>query len=173
MISNSIIYPTDSVPHGHFACVTTAVNLNEDMQKDFGVTHCGLDFKAVAAICPAVDLLSPNIVMNINVPVLLGEKSRKSKYRKYLDVAQIISKDFPPYYVNTATNDFLKKQCYKLKKLLDIYKIENKFHDFNEKENGKYLTHVFNVINPFSHYGDMANTEIADFFKARMKVNTK
>ncbi len=155
---------------GHFSCVTTAVNLNEDMQKDFGVTYCGLDFKAVAAICPAVDLLSPNIVMNINVPVLLGEKSRKSKYRKYLDVAQIISKEFPSYYVNTATNDFLKKQCYKLKKLLDIYKIENKFHDFNEKENGKYLTHVFNVINPFSHYGDMANTEIADFFKARMTI---
>ncbi len=155
---------------GHFSCVTTAVNLNEDMQKDFGVTYCGLDFKAVAAICPAVDLLSPNIVMNINVPVLLGEKSRKSKYSKYLDVAQIISKEFPSYYVNTATNDFLKKQCYKLKKLLDIYKIENKFHDFNEKENGKYLTHVFNVINPFSHYGDMANTEIADFFKARMTI---
>ena len=88
-------------------------------------------------------------------------------------MAQIISKDFPPYYVNTATNDFLKKQCYKLQKLLDLYKIEYKFHDFNEKENGKYLTHVFNVINPFSHYGDMANTEIADFFKARMTIKTK
>ena len=153
---------------GHFSCVTTAVNLNEDMQKDFGVTYCGFDFKAVAAICPAVDLISPNLIMNINVPVLLGEKHRKSKFRKYLDVAQIISKDFPPYYVNTATNDFLKKQCYKLKNLLDIYKIEYKFHDFNEKENDKYLTHVFNVINPFSPAGDQANTEIAEFFKARM-----
>ena len=108
--------------------------------------------------------------MNINVPVLLGEKHRKSKYRKYLDVAQIISKDFPPYYVNTASGDFLRKQCYKLKGLLDTHKTEYKFHDFNEKENGKYLTHVFNVINPFSHYGDMANTEIADFFKARMTI---
>ena len=158
---------------GHFSCVTTAVNLNEEMQKDFGVEHCGLDFKAVAAICPAVDLLSPNLVMNINVPVLLGEKHRKSKYRKYLDVAQIISKDFPPFYVNTASGDFLRKQCYRLKELLDINKIEYRFHDFNEKENGKYLTHVFNVINPFSHYGDMANTEIADFFKARMIIKTK
>ena len=158
---------------GHFSCVTTAVNLNEEMQKDFGVEYCGLDFRAVAAICPAVDLLSPNVVMNINVPVLLGEKHRKSKYRKYLDVAQIISKDFPPYYVNTATNDFLKKQCYRLKELLDNYKIEYKFHDFIEKENGKYLTHVFNVVNPFSHYGDMANTEIAEFFKARMTIKTK
>ncbi|MBR5201756.1 MAG: alpha/beta hydrolase, partial [Clostridia bacterium] len=155
---------------GHFSCVTTAVNINEEMQKDFGVTYCGLDFKAVAAICPAVDLLSPNLVMNINVPVLLGEKHRKSKYRKYLDVAQIISSDFPPYYVNTASADFLRKQCYRLKELLDTYKIEHKFHDFTEKENDKNLTHVFNVVNPFSPAGDQANTEIADFFKARMRT---
>lgn len=154
---------------GHFSCVTTAVNLNEEMQKDFGVTYCGLDFKAVAAICPAVDLLSPNIVMNINVPILLGDNYRKSKYRKYLDVAQIISKDFPPFYVNTATNDFLKKQCYKLKALLEKYQIPHFFHDFKEKQYGAYLTHVFNVIDPFAHYGDMANTEIAEFFKAHIK----
>ncbi|MBQ5677877.1 MAG: alpha/beta hydrolase [Clostridia bacterium] len=158
---------------GHFSCVTTAVNLNEEMQKDFGVEYCGLDFKAVAAICPAVDLLSPNLVMNINVPVLLGEKHRKSKYRKYLDVAQIISKDFPPYYVNTASGDFLRKQCYRLKELLDINKIEYKFHDFTEKENDKNLQHVFNVVNPFSPAGDQANTEIADFFKARMTTKAK
>lgn len=158
---------------GHFSCVTTAVNLNEDMQKDFGVTYCGLDFKAVAAICPAVDLLSPNLIMNINVPVLLGEKHRKSKYRKYLDVAQIISKDFPPYYVNTASGDFLRKQCYRLKDLLDSHKIEYKFHDFTEKENDKNLQHVFNVVNPFSPAGDQANTEIADFFKARMTTKVK
>ncbi len=158
---------------GHFSCVTTAVNLNEAMQKDFGVTHCGLNFKAVAAICPAVDLLSPNLIMNINVPVLLGRNHRKSPLRKYLDVAQIISSDFPPFYVNTATNDFLKKQCYKLKNLLESYKIEYKFHDFKEKENDKHLTHVFNVVNPFSPAGDQANTEIAEFFKSKMIVKTK
>lgn len=158
---------------GHFACVTTAVNLNEDLQKDFGVEYCGLNFKAVAAICPAVDLLSPNIVMNINVPVLLGDNYKKSPYRKYLDVSQIISKDFPPFYVNTATNDFLKKQCYKLKGLLEKYNIEHFFHDFKEKQNGSYLTHVFNVVDPFTHYGDQANTEIAEFFKARMTEKVK
>lgn len=158
---------------GHFSCVTTAVNINEEMQKDFGVTYCGLDFKAVSAICPAVDLLSPNFIMNINVPVLLGSNHKTSKFRKYLDVEQIISKDFPPFYVNTASGDFLKKQCYKLKDLLDKYNIEYNFHDFDEKENDKNLQHVFNVVNPFSPAGDMANTEIADFFKARMTVKAK
>lgn len=150
---------------GHFSCVTTAVNLNKDMQEDFGVPYCGFDFNAVAAICPAVDLLSPNFLMNVNVPVLLGDKWRKSKFKKYLDVNRIISKDFPPFYVNTARNDFLKKQCYKLKDILERNGIEYKFHNFD-----KPLSHVFNVVDPFSKYGDMANTEIAEFFKARMKT---
>ena len=150
---------------GHFSCVTTAVNLNKDMQEDFGVEYCGFDFNAVAAICPAVDLLSPNFLMNVNVPVLLGSKWRKSKFKKYLDVNQIVSTDFPPFYVNTARNDFLRKQCYKLKDILQRNNIEHQFHDFE-----KPLPHVFNVIDPFSKYGDMANIEIAEFFKARIKT---
>lgn len=169
---NNVFLAGDSAG-GHFSCVTVAVNLNEDMQKDFGVSYCGLDFKAVAAICPAVDLLSPNLVMNINVPVLLGNNHKTSKFRKYLDVSQIVSADFPPFYVNTASGDFLKKQCYKLKGLFDKHNIEYKFHDFQEKENGKNLLHVFNVVNPFSPAGDMANTEIADFFKSKIKAKSR
>jgi hypothetical protein len=67
--------------------------------------------------------------------------------------------------VNTARNDFLKKQCYKLKDILERNGIEYKFHDFD-----KPLSHVFNVVDPFSKYGDQANTEIAEFFKARIKT---
>ena len=159
------IFLTGDSAGGHFSCVTTAVNLNKDMQEDFGVEYCGFDFNAVAAICPAVDLISPNFLLNVNVPILLGDKWRKSKFKKYLDVNRIISADFPPFYVNTARNDFLKKQCYKLKDILERNNIEHKFHDFD-----KPLSHVFNVVDPFSKYGDMANTEIAEFFKARMKT---
>lgn len=158
---------------GHFACVTVAVNNDEDMQKDFGVEPCGLDFNAVAAICPAVDLISPNVVMNVTVPVILGNKSKKSRFRKYLNVGEIISKDFPPFYVNTATCDFIKSQSYKLKGWLSEHGIEYKFHDFKDKYNGKYLTHVFNVIDPFTPWGDEANTEIAEFFKSKMKPGAK
>lgn len=156
---------------GHFACVTTAVNKNKEFRKDFGVEYCGFDFKAVAAICPAIDLLSPNPVMNINVPLLLGNKPWRSPFKKYLDVARIVSNDFPPFYINTAKNDFLKKQCYKLKNLLSQYNIEYFFHDFSEDiYNQDELNHVFNVVNPFSPQGDKANTEIADFFKAQINA---
>lgn len=153
---------------GHFACVTTAVNLNEDMQKDFDVEYIGYDFKAVAAICPAVDLLSPNFLMNVNVPVLLGEKSSNSPYRKYLDVSKIASKKFPPFYINTASGDFLRTQVYKLKSIFDKIGVEYRFRDFTDKLNGKKLAHVFNVVDPFSVYGDEANEEIAVFFKNRV-----
>ena len=167
--TNNIFLAGDSAG-GHFSCVTTAVNMSEDMQKDFDVEYCGFDFKAVAAICPAIDLLSPNFIMNINVPVLLGERYKQSPLKKYLDVAQIISKDFPPFYVNTAKNDFLKKQCYKLRDLLSENRIEYCFHDFSEEiYNPSELTHVFNVVNPFSVQGDLSNTEIAEFFKRYIK----
>ncbi len=165
---NNIFLAGDSAG-GHFACVTTAVNLNEDMQKDFGVEYVGFNFRAVAAICPAVALLSPDFLMNVNVPILLGEKSKKSPYRKYLDVNRIASKDFPPFYVNTASADFIRSQAYKLKKILDINGVEYRFRDFTDKLDGKELTHVFNVIDPFSVYGDEANQEIADFFKHRIQ----
>lgn len=154
---------------GHFACVTTAVNLNKDMQKDFGVDYIGYDFKAVAAICPAVDLLSPNFIMNVNVPVLLGKNSRKSPYRKYLDVNKIATKQFPPFYILTASGDFLRAQAYKLKKIFDNLGVEYRFRDFTDKLNGKNLQHVFNVVDPFSVYGDEANEEISNFFKSIIK----
>ena len=154
---------------GHFACVTTAVNLNKDMQKDFGVDYIGYDFNAVAAICPAVDLLSPNFLMNVNVPILLGSKSRKSPFRRYLDVNRIASKQFPPFYILTASGDFLRAQAYRLKEIFNNIGVEYGFSDFTEKLDGKNLTHVFNVVDPFSVYGDKANEEIAEFFKAKIK----
>ncbi len=156
---------------GHFACVTTAVNKNKNFQKDFGVEHCGFDFKAVATICPAVDLLSPNFLMNINVPLLLGNKPWRSPFKKYLDVSEIISKDFPPFYINTAKNDFIKKQSYKLRDLFSEHNIEHSFHDFSEDiYNESELTHVFNVAYPFTPQAEKANSEIADFFKAQIKT---
>ena len=99
----------------------------------------------------------------------MGEKPYKSPYRKYLDVNRIASKDFPPFYINTATGDFLRSQVYKLKKIFDKNGTEYRFHDFTEKLDGKNLAHVFNVVDPFSVYGDMANEEIAEFFKSRIK----
>lgn len=166
--TNNIFLAGDSAG-GHFACVTTAVNLNEDMQKDFGVEYIGYDFKGVAAICPAVDLLSPNFLMNVNIPILLGEKSKNSPHRKYLDVKRIASTQFPPFYIVTASGDFLRKQAYKLKSIFNKLGVEYRFRDFTDKLNGKNLTHVFNVIDPFSVYGEEANNEITDFFKSRVK----
>ncbi len=154
---------------GHFVCVTTAINLNEDMQKDFGVEYVGYDFKAVAAICPAIDLLSPNFLMNVNVPVLLGENWRKSKFKKYMMVKNLVTNKFPPFHILTAEGDgLLKKQAPILAEIFRKNQVEFRLCNFTGQLNGKYLGHVFNVVDPFSVYGEQANTDITDFFKSKM-----
>lgn len=154
---------------GHFVCVTTAVNLNEDMQKDFGVEKLSYKIKAVSAICPAIDLLSPDFLMNVNVPVLLGDNWKNSKFKKYLSVKNLVTDSFPPFHILTAKGDGLLK--HQAPVLADIFRKNNvdfRFCDFTGKLNGKYLGHVFNVVAPFSVYGEAANKDIADFFKSKM-----
>ena len=56
-----------------------------------------------------------------------------------------------------------------LKEIIENIGVEFRFSDFTEKLNGKSLTHVFNVVDPFSVYGDKANEEIAKFFKERIQ----
>ncbi len=154
---------------GHFVCVTTAINLNEDMQKDFGVEYVGYDFKAVSAICPAIDLLSPNFLMNVNVPVLLGDDWKNSKFKKYMKVENLVSSKFPPFHILTAQGDgLLKKQAPILADIFRKNNVDFRFCNFTGQLNGKYLGHVFNVVDPFSIYGEQANTDITDFFKSKM-----
>ena len=76
---------------------------------------------------------------------------------------------YPPFYIVTASGDFLRAQAYKLKKIFNDFGVEYRFHDFTEKMDGKSLQHVFNVVDPFSVYGNQANEEIAEFFKSRIK----
>lgn len=165
---NNIFLAGDSAG-GHFVCVTTAINLNEDMQKDFGVKNVGYDFKAVAAICPAIDLLTPNFLMNVNVPVLLGDDWKNSKFKKYMMVKNLVSNNFPPFHILTAEGDgLLKKQAPILADIFSENQVEFRFRNFTGQLDGKYLGHVFNVVDPFSIYGEEANTDIAEFFKSKM-----
>ncbi len=165
---NNIFLAGDSAG-GHFVCVTTAINLNEDMQKDFGVKYVGYDFKAVSAICPAIDLLSPNFLMNVNVPVLLGDDWKNSKFKKYMMVKNLVSDEFPPFHILTAKGDgLLKKQAPILADIFRRNQVEFRFRNFTGQLNGKYLGHVFNVVDPFSVYGEEANTDITDFFKSKI-----
>lgn len=157
------IFLTGDSAGGHLACVTAAVCLNSDYQKDFGVTKPPFDFKAVGVVSPAVNLSKG--FMKPMAGVLLGKQELNGKFRKYMSIENIASSKFPPFYIITSSGDFIRSHAYELKRILDGLGVENKFSDYVVKLNGKKLPHVFSVVNPYSAPGERAVCEITDFFK--------
>lgn len=162
--TNNVFLCGDSAG-GHFASVTATVNITPDYQKDFGVSYCGLDFKAVGAVCPAIDLISPNILLNMQLGVLLGKNYKKSKFYKYMDFSRIATYKLPPFYVVTSDGDFIQSQAYRLRDILDEYGVKNFFENYSDILDGKKLQHVFGVVNPYSKPAERFITAMTNFFK--------
>ncbi|MCH5191974.1 MAG: alpha/beta hydrolase [Oscillospiraceae bacterium] len=169
--TDSIFLAGDSAG-GHFACVSTAVNADESLQKEFGVKSNEINFSAVAAISPAIELSGRNVIMNANLPLLLGNKPKSNPFYKYMDINNYVSAAFPPVYILTSTGDMLRKQSYILAEALKSRGVDHRLHDFNDKVNGKPLPHVFSVIDPYTDPAEQANTEIAEFFKGNVPEKT-
>lgn len=165
---NNVFLTGDSAG-GHFACVCTALTKSEDLRKDFGIEENPLEFNAVGATSPVVDLLSPNIILNVNLRMLLGSNLKKSPLYKYMKYDNIAVADMPPFYILTSSGDFVHSQSYKLKKVLDELNVPNKLRDWQFKYNGKRLPHCFAVLDSASRPAEIVIKEMADFFKKYMK----
>lgn len=154
---------------GQIVSICAAICGSKRMQSDFGVTPT-LAFRAVGAICPAVDLLSPNFMMNVNLKSLLGDRPKTNPLYKYMDYKNVAYLGLPPFYIVTANGDFIKKQAKKLKAILDRHGVENVFYYYDEKVDGKKLPHVFSVTNPYSAPAEKEIQTMTDFFKSKIKT---
>lgn len=166
--TNNIFLVGDSAG-GQIVSICAAICKNKKMQKDFGVTP-SLSFKAIGAICPAVDLISPNFMMNVNLKSLLGDKPKENPLYKYMDYENVAYLGLAPFYIVTANGDFLKKQAQKLKKVLDRHGVENVFYYYDETVDGKKLPHVFSVVNPYTAPAAKEIQTMTDFFKSKIKT---
>ena len=166
--TNNIFLVGDSAG-GQIVSICAAICKNKKMQEDFGVTP-SLNFKAIGAICPAVDLISPNFMMNVNLKSLLGDKPKENPLYKYMDYENVAYLGLAPFYIVTANGDFLKKQAQKLKKVLDRHGVENVFYYYDETVDGKKLPHVFSVVNPYTVPAAKEIQTMTDFFKSKIKT---
>ena len=148
--------------------MSEAIRGSEKLQKAFCVTPT-LSFRAIGAICPAVDLLSPNFMMNVNLKSLLGEKPKENPLYKYMNYENVAYLGMAPFYIVTADGDFLRKQAEKLKKILDRHGVENVFYRYTDRLDGKPLQHVFSVVNPYSEPAKREIKTMTDFFKSKIK----
>lgn len=153
---------------GQLVCMSEAIRGSEKLQKAFCVTPT-LSFRAIGAICPAVDLLSPNFMMNVNLKSLLGEKPKENPLYKYMNYENVAYLGMAPFYIVTADGDFLRKQAEKLKKILDRHGVENVFYRYTDQLDGKPLQHVFSVVNPYSEPAKREIKTMTDFFKSKIK----
>lgn len=153
---------------GQLVCMSEAIRESEKLQKAFCVTPT-LSFRAIGAICPAVDLLSPNFMMNVNLKSLLGEKPKENPLYKYMNYENVAYLGMAPFYIVTADGDFLRKQAEKLKKILDRHGVENVFYRYTDRLDGKPLQHVFSVVNPYSEPAKREIKTMTDFFKSKIK----
>lgn len=162
------VFLTGDSAGGHLSCVTAAVCLNERYQKDFAVTPPTFSFHAVAAVSPAVNLYS-NPITNLMPRILLGAKT-DPVFEKYLDFGQIASSGLPPFMIITSSGDFIRKQSYELKEILDSNGVLNTLSDYVVQLDGKKLPHVFSVTDPYSGPGERAVCEVCDFFRSHITI---
>lgn len=165
---NNVFLTGDSAG-GHFACVCTALTKSGKLRREFDIEDNPLQFNAVGATSPVVDLLSPNIILNVNLRMLLGSNLKKSPFYKYMKFDNIASAEMPPFYILTSSGDFVHAQSYKLKKVLDELGVPNKLRDWQFRYKGKRLPHCFAVLDSASRPAEVVIKEMADFFKKYIK----
>lgn len=153
---------------GQFVCLSAAICGSERMQKDFDVAP-SLCFRAIGAICPAIDLCSPNFMMNANLKSLLGDKPKENPLYKYMDYTNVAYLGLPPFYIVSASGDFIQTQAKKLHAILDRHGVENVFCFYTERLNGKKLPHVFSVVDPYSPPATREIKTMTDFFKSKLR----
>ena len=164
------VFLTGDSAGGHLSCVTSAVCLDKALQSELGVTPPAFSFGAVAVVSPAVNLYS-HPMTNLMPRILLGSKENKV-FEKYMDFGRIASSGLPPYYIITSSGDFIRKQSYELKAILDKIGVPNHLSDYVVLLNGKKLQHVFSVTDPYSAPGERAVTEVTDFFRSNIRIKT-
>ncbi len=122
--------------------------------------------KAVALNCGMYDInhLAKENAQGIGklLQDFLGKKHTQVDLDK-INVCSFITKDFPPTYLMTAENDFLKPQAPYMKEKLEEYQVKHHYKLFGE--GNKEITHVFhcNIRLPEA---TQCNDEECEFFKS-------
>lgn len=166
---NNVFLTGDSAG-GQFACLCAQINADSDLRKKLCLPENKFDFRAVGATSPVIDLTMKNPMLGASLNSLLGTVNhKKSRYYFLMNFSNIASASLPPFYIVTSKGDFVEKQGAGLHKLLDELGVENRFRDFTEKYNGKYLPHVFSIIDPDSKPAAKVINEMTAFFKNHIK----
>lgn len=173
---NNIFITGDSAG-GHLAGMAVAIMSRPDLPQIFKVKLPKIRFKAIGFTCGGFD---PFKIMNWPLGLaraykrlVLGEDYNNYPYASYLNLsALVVGADFPPIYMVSSEEDFVRSQSVAFSKKLDEYEIPYTFRLWGRVK-GKTLPHVFTVTNPEWEESEITNREMLDFFRLHMSDTAK
>lgn len=149
----------------HLSALYTCLCTNPDYARMFTIKQpAGFIPKAVALNCGMYDIrnLAKENAQGINklLQDFLGKKHTQDDLDK-INVCSFVTKDFPPTYLMTADNDFLKPQAPYMKEKLEEFQINHQYKLYGV--GNKEIMHVFhcNIRLPEA---TLCNDEECNFF---------
>jgi len=122
--------------------------------------------KAVALNCGAYDMNPESNPAGNTLSLMKGDilpnKGTDEEFREISPV-NFITKDFPPCYIMTSNQDFLKEQAPRLIEKVEAAGVPYVYKLYGDEENP--LGHVFH-LNMYNETGKLCNDEECTFFKS-------
>ncbi|MBR2044703.1 MAG: alpha/beta hydrolase [Agathobacter sp.] len=155
---------------GHILALFSAMCTNPEFAAKF-------DFKApenfvpraIALNCAVLDMDVIKNSSGSNTMTLMKDVLPKGKMEEYLQLANpiaYVNEKFPPCFIMTCNEDFLKDQPETFKKKLDDCKVPYVYKFYGDEANK--LGHVFH-LDMRNQTGVLCNDEECEYFKTRIK----
>lgn len=169
---NNVFLTGDSAG-GHIAAYIIALSTDEELSQKAGLS-VPLQFNAVGFTCAVFDIETIRKRLNFAyvrhlLRLFLGKDYKKHPLLNSLTIKNNMIENFPPVFLSTGEQDFMRGQSRRFVKILEEKGVEHEFLDFKRKDSTEKLIHVYNIIQPDYPESVTTNTLLCNFFKEHTK----
>lgn len=146
----------------HYATIWS----NPEFAALYKMAKANIEIKGVGLACGVYDIIkrAQNKIDQETMEDYLGTDIDLKN--PIYNVPAAITKDFPPAYLFTAANDFLKSECEPMAKLLSDRGVYNEWKCYGTEEQ-KEVSHVFHINLELPEAEEANNAQI-DFFRKQL-----
>ena len=151
---------------GHILALYCAMCTNPEFASHFDFQSVErLEPKAVALNCAVLDMEAIKTSAGSSTMALMKDVLPKGKQEEYLKLANpiaYVNENFPPCFLMTSNEDFLKEQPNTFMKKLEECGVPYKYEFYGDEENK--LGHVFH-LDMRNEVGNLCNEEECEYFR--------
>jgi acetyl esterase/lipase len=158
------IYLTGESAGAYLAVMAVLVSKSERLQKLFNMSKPDLDIKSIGITCGFMDWTRKGIFYSALKSKVLDKGYKNRQYYKNLilkNIPEITS--LPPVFLSSNGDDMLKDMTFSFVELLKMNNIKHNLLYF-DKNNQKYLGHVFNIFHFDREETHKVNDSMLEFF---------